>query len=409
MASHSHLPTTSKNVFPLEIFRLIFDHSDFATLKCLRSLCRAMEGEIAARIFRCLHFDLLPRSLELARSIAGHPSLGKYVQELIVSDNVLREYNYEDFRRQLCFIEPGSLAWFDPSQESTVFNTTRNPDSDLIVSKKWCRQSFDIYSKYVEAQRDIVSHEAKLPSIFPKLTRLKKIWLRTLDDIEQSRSWVALSMHVFGTTDIFTLRLWTTILSSDKSISALHMVLFNVRHIQHSVHSVKIDCIPSHSWYTYSISEQCSSLVNLDIRLEQGRSERKRVLVRNGIRQLLESLISIEFLRLEFTPSCGYYSRFDFGEIFLDVKLTMLQELHIHTGIIKSSDLLALCTEYRDSLQYLSITDFHLKDSSWENFYPLIVESLPNVSIMFEGLTSGDGWTTHTALPFGQRITFSAK
>lgn len=88
------------------------------------------------------------------------------------------------------------------------------------------------------------------------------------------------------------------------------------------------------------------------------------MLVRNGIRQLLESLSSIELLRLEITLSCSYYSRFDFREIFLDVKLTILQELQIHTGIIKSSDLLALYTEYRDSLKYLSITDFHLKDSS---------------------------------------------
>jgi len=184
MASYLHLPTSSKNVFLLEILRLIFDYSDFATLKSLRSLCRAVEGEIAARIFRYLYFDLLPRSLEAVRRVVGHPSLGKYVQELIVSDNILREFNYEDFRRQLYFIEPGSLAWFDPLQESTAFNTIRSPDLDLIVSKKWCRQSFNIYSKYVEAQRDIVTHEAKLPSIFPNLTKLKKIWLRTLDNIE---------------------------------------------------------------------------------------------------------------------------------------------------------------------------------------------------------------------------------
>lgn len=48
-----------------------------------------------------------------------------------------------------------------------------------------------------------------------------------------------------------------------------------------------------------------------------------------------------------------------------------------------------------------------------EPFGPLrvlmIMKGLPDSSIMFEGLTDGDGWTTHTALSFGQHINFGGK
>ncbi len=195
-------------------------------------------------------------------------------------------------------------------------------------------------------------------------------------------------------------------MSSGNNTSALHMILCNTRQMQHFVQSVKIDYVPSHFWYTYSINEGWNSIVNLDLRLEQGHSERRKFLVKCGMRELLRSLDSIRFLRLEITPSCGYHSRLNYGEVFLDTKLTLLQDLQVHTGIITSNDLLEICRKHKDTLRSLSIADFHLGDSSWECIYPLIIESIPNSSIHFEGLTDGDGWTTHTALPFGQHMIF---
>lgn len=187
------------------------------------------------------------------------------------------------------------------------------------------------------------------------------------------------------------------------------MILCSTRYMQHFVQSVKIDYVPSHFWYTYSISEGWNSIINLNLRLEQGQSERRKSLVKCGVRQLLRNLDSIEILRLEITPSCGYFTRLDFGEIFLDIKLTLLQVLHVYTEIITVTNLLGICKMHRDTLRSLSIVDFHLADSSWECMYPLIMKSLPDSSIMFEGLTDGDGWTTHTALPFGQHINFGGK
>jgi len=408
MASDSQFPTGSKTTFPLEIFRLIFDHCDFSTLKCFRLSCHALEVDIAARIFGSLHFDLLPRSLEITRRVADHPILATHVREIVISDNLLKEYTYEGFRRQLCSVEPGGRWWAIPPDEDDV-DPAWSLETDLAVSKDWLRQSFEIYCKYLQAQKSIVAHEAKLNSVFPKLTRLKRIWLRTLDDTEQSQSWVAFSIHVFGVPDCFSLRLWTTFLSSGNNTSALHMILCSTRHMLQLVQSVKIDYVPSHFWYTHSISEGWNSIVNLDLRLEQGQSERRKVLVKCGIRELLRRLDSIEFLRLEITPSCGYFTRLDFAEVFLDIKLTLLQNLQVQTGIIKSKDLLKICENHKDTLRSLSIVDFHLGDSSWECVYPLIVKSLPDSSIMFEGLTDGDGWTTHTALPFGQHMIFDGK
>lgn len=74
MALDLHFPTSLKTTFPLEIFRLIFDHCDFSTLKCFRLSCHALEVDIAARMFGSLHFDLLRRSLDITRRVADQGS-----------------------------------------------------------------------------------------------------------------------------------------------------------------------------------------------------------------------------------------------------------------------------------------------------------------------------------------------
>ncbi len=120
MASDFHSSSSSKTAFPLEIFRLIFNHCDFTTLKCFRLSCHALQADIAAIIFRSLHFDLLPRSLENIRRVADHPVLATYVREIVVSDNLLKEYTYEDFRRHLFSAEPGGQWWITPQDENDI-------------------------------------------------------------------------------------------------------------------------------------------------------------------------------------------------------------------------------------------------------------------------------------------------
>ncbi len=392
--------------FPLEILRLIFNQCDIRTLKRLRLLNHAMETELNPKVFNTLHIDVLPQSLKATRMIAFQPTLAKHVQEIVISDNLLRSYTYEAFQRRLCLHEFYNSEWLGQRNDSPNSSILADEDSSYILSRDRCRQSFDTYHKYLRAQKGIVQNKAKFHSILSRLIRVERIRLKTLSNIKQSTYWTNFSIEVFGNIDRFSLRTWTTpLVDTGEKISALSMMIRNVHRLAHQVFSVHVDYIPCHCWHLPTVNPIYLTLKILDIRVAQGQSSQERTIVLTGLRHLIQNLGSVETLKLEITPSCGYFTRLDFGDIFSDVKLSMLQDLAFCTGIITSYDLLKIHVLHGETLRSFSIVDFHLRDSQWNNIYPLLTKDLRHSIIIFEGLTDGDGWTTHTALPFGETLT----
>ena len=389
---------------PPEVLLIIFSHCDLRTLKILRLLSKASNEELVPNVFRILILDFLPQSVKAAQMIASSPTLALHVREIIISDNILKKYSFEDFRRQLYYNinDPEISEDVDSSKPEND-----NPKTLVVSSTRSCRVSFNLYCRFVSAQREIITTDkAKLHQIFAKLTNLDTIKLRSLDEMQSSKAWNLFSKAVFGVSGSFSLYPWTlpALKEGEKKLSILGPVIRQICQMNQPIFRVQVSFVPSHCWMLPDISTVCSILKVLDIRIEDGQFPREKFIVRRAFRNLILNLVAIEKLKLEMTPSCGYLARCDFGEIFADVKLTLLQDLQLQTGLITSPALVKIFDNHADTLNTFSVVDFHVTDCTWTDVYMRLRNIIRHNTIVFEGLTQGDGWTTDTALPFGQRL-----
>ena len=219
--------------------------------------------------------------------------------------------------------------------------------------------------------------------------------------MQSSTAWDLFGKTVFGVSGSFSLYPWTlpTLKDGEKKLSVLGPVIRRISEMNRPICRVQVSFIPSHCWELPDMSTVCSTLKVLDIRIEVGQFSRK------AFRNLILNLVTIENLKLEMTPSCGYLTRYDFGEIFADMKLIFLLDLHLQTGLITSQALVQIFDYHADTLNNFSVVDFHIIDCTWTDVCVKLREIIRHSTIiLFEGLTEGDGWTIDTALPFGQRL-----
>ena len=123
---------------PPEVLSINFSHCDLPTSKNLRLLSKASNEELAPGIFRTLILDLLPQSVKAAQMIASSPVLALYVQEIIISDNILKKYSFENFRRQLYYDIDGHNIG-----ENVDSSKPKNDQTLVISSTRSCRVSFN--------------------------------------------------------------------------------------------------------------------------------------------------------------------------------------------------------------------------------------------------------------------------
>jgi hypothetical protein len=378
------------HLLPPELRMLVYEHCELFTLTNLRSSCRILEREISALLFRTVSIDILPQGIELLRKIANRPSLACHVQTLIVSTNLLRPYSYSTFARQLCYQDCLSLQNILLPYSSWVLDMHR---------RSKIRRRYKRYSHYLNKQKEFLLDRASLKLTVFKLVGLKKIELRLLNDTEQSRRWHAFGYEVFGSDDNFDLRTETIHTSHDEAHLCVTYALLS--EMRHHLTSLKIDYIPCSCWQFGDYEEIWRHLRHLKICVEHGSTATEICSVRVGIRKVLLNIGLIEFLHLEITPTCGYLSRIDFGELFADVQLNMIQGLRIYTGKISSHGLLKIFKLHKTNLRRFDITDLHLIDEQWETVFALLEECLQNCEVTFEGATDGDGWSIRAVVPFG--------
>ncbi len=230
---------------------------------------------------------------------------------------------------------------------------------------------------------------------------MKKIKLRLLFDAEQSRFWQTFDHEIFASNDgDFDFRFKTTAtLYNDTHLCVTHSLLDEM---SDRLTSLEIDFIPCTFWQFEHYTGVWSHLRHLRICAKHGSTLEETCSVKAGLRKILLNIGLIEFLHLEITPTCGYLSRTDFGELFADVQLTVLQYLKICTGKISLHDLLRVFKIYKSKLQLFYITDLHLVDGRWETVFSLLKGCLHNSVVSFEGITDGDGWSIRAVVPFNR-------
>jgi hypothetical protein len=382
------------HLLPPELRVLIYNYCELSTLKSLRSSCRMFERETNSILFHTVSLDILPQSISTLRMIANRSSLACHVQKLVVSTNLLRPCSFSTFKRQLCHEEHISLSQLDLL-----------PYSRWILSishRSKVRRRYKRYCHYLNRQKEILRDRASLQLTLIKLFRVKKVELRLLFDAEQSRFWQTFDHEIFASSNDgdFNFRFTTTAtLYNDTNLCVTHSLLDEM---SDRLTSLEIDFIPCTFWQFEHYTGVWSHLRHLKICAEHGSTLEETCSVKAGLRKILLNIGLIEFLHLEITPTCGYLSRTDFGELFADVQLTVLQYLKICTGKISLHDLLRVFKVYKSKLQLFYITDLHLVDGRWETVLSLLKGCLHNSVVSFEGITDGDGWSIRAVVPFNR-------
>ena len=342
-------------------------------------------------LFRTVSLDILPQSIEILRMIANCPSLACHVQTLVVSTNLLPPCAYLQFKRRICYQE--SLRSAQLEMPSLYPSWIRNMHRQSNVRRRYKR-----YCYYLDRQIEIL---ASLQLTIAKLLQLKNLEFRVLNDADESRRWLTFSHEVFG-NDSFDLDSGTIVTFNNGShLCVTHSLLSGM---YHHLTSLEIDYVSCSCWYYEHYTEVWRHLRHLKICAEQGSTVKEICFVRAGLRRMLLNIGLIEFLHLEITPSCGYLSRTNFGEVFADIQLTSLQYLTIHTGKISLPDLLGVFQLHKGILRLFNVTDLHLIDDQWESVFTLLKDSLHDCVAIFEGVTDGDGWSIRAVVPFGNAL-----
>ena len=385
------LLTPMFRLLPPELRIVVYGYCELSSMKSLRLSCRTFEREINPMLFHTVVIDILPRGIEILRKITDHPYLVYHVQKLVISTNILRPFTHLTFRRKFCQFE--HLAG-----EQTLPFSGR---ALRMYSRFKTLRRYHEYCRYLKWQKGVLLDRATLYSMIMKLATLNSMELRLSKHVEQSQGWNRFSNDLFGSGDDFDLGKGTTTTAyCDTHLCVAHSLLSEMNHY---LTSLKIDFIPCSCWYFESF-EIWRHLRRLSVCAEHGSTLEETGSVTAGLRNILLNIGLIEFLYLEITPSCNYSSRIDFGEIFADVQLTVLQCLDLSTGKVFKHDFIRIVKVHNSNLLQFNITDLHLVDGQWETVFTLLRECLHGCVAIFEGVTDGDGWSIRAAVPFGRSL-----
>jgi len=393
---------------PHEIRIIIIDFGGRAEQKNLRCCCTALNAYVLPFLYRTVFLDILPSSMSRVDNIANKPEIGHHVRELIISTNLLAPCSIRTFERLIRYSEPASLKFLDEDIPLVIDQTSIEGLLDTYPvwkTRSWLASRFKSYRKYVHFQNTHLGSESMtLYYLLIKFINARKLTMYKLDDITKSLSWAAVSKDVFSDVeDCFSLHSWTSSVMAD-NLSVFAYLMLNYGSLGHRLTSLQIDFVACETWQSANIHEAWSKLRVLKLHAGCDNTKQTKSVVTQGLAMVISRIPLVRELQISIVPSCGYLSRIDFHRVFRESsQLTNLQVLGIQTGVIDQRNLLALYKRHRDTLQTLTICDFHLSAGTWQELLAVLSADTDRCNFIVEALTHGDGWSIETVVPFCHR------
>ena len=387
---------------------MIINYCGRAEQKTLRRCCTALNAFVLPFLYCTVFLDILPSSMSRVENIANKPEIGRHVRELIISTNLLAPCSLRSFERQIRYHEPASLKFLDEDIPLVIDQISIEGLLDTYPvwkTRSWLKSRFKSYSEYVHFQKThLESKSMTLYYLLIKFVNLRKLTMYKLDDITKSFSWVAVSKDVFSDVeDCFSLHNWTSVMADNLSVFAY--LSLNYGSLGHRLTSLQVDFIASEIWQLANIYEAWGNLRVLKLHAGCDNTKQARSLVTQGLALVIQSIPLVRVLQISIAPSCAYLSRIDFHRVFCNsYRLMYLQVLGIQTGVIDQRNLLALYKRHRDTLQTLTICDFHLSDGTWQEIFAELSPDTDRCNLILEALTQGDGWSIETVVPFCRSV-----